>query len=331
MASPKRDRYISSVLNLRQNWRGVLAAASLAGGLSLLPLLPIGVRIGINHPSFTAVFLAHAILLLCAVFFSLAFLAYILRQMEVASTFYAALICFFAAIIFIQAGLSVGADEASLQLVAAVKSWSENGSIPVTDLRTWLSYPGLLELGFLGLFHLGLEKLASFYPFLFLLLLCANTAVFVYARSKNASLAAFSFALLFTTPICLKLASLPSIELGAALYTSLALNCAVYWSQEKRGDLWLVAAGAALGLALTCKPSAVLAWGPFFLLLMVLKDSRSFLRLLRAALLCAFMTLLVFSAWTIIHYSWLHQALYALAKNSIAAPFGEWFFSGPIA
>jgi len=307
-------------------WRGVLATVSLLAGLSALPLLPIGMWNGTQTLMFEIAFILHAIFPAIAVIAAGLYLFNLLHSSALPVWLTLGSLAVFLALIVVQSLLPITARDALIHHLAVPRWWLLTGKIEPLPWHSWSFYPMLLQLGFSGWLHFGLEQVTPFYHGAFLLLLCANTAVFIETKSANRELALFGFILIFTIPICLRLAASPLVDLGLALFVALGLYTAVYWAEEKQSNIWLLACGLSWGLALGCKLNALLACGLFFPSMLVLGQRTKIKTssLSRSLLVAGLLALALYSPWMLRNFSWTGNPFYPLFKSYFAETPSSW-------
>ena len=288
----------------------------LAAGLSLLPLLPIGMELGFSRPWFVF-FELHLILMLAAVAGAIGLLVELVHNsLPRARQLSKLAFIVFACVIVAQALLPITAKDALIHHLAVPKWWIEAGRIAPVSWHTWSYYPMLLQLAFAGFLKLRLEALTPFYHFLYLILLSAATASFLQRRFSDSMPALFGALMIFVLPICINLASTPLVDLGLALFCAVAcFNLADWLNEQRLGHL--VSAGLALGLALGTKPNALLACAllmPLFLL--GAKRANAPLKLaIPGIILCTALALLAFLPWMLKNMLWVNNPLYPMLQG----------------
>lgn len=299
----------------------MLTNFSLAAGICLISLLPLGLTAGTGSAAFLIAFVLHLALLLSALFFAISSFAGLAKEafsnkQKYSTSISIFCLALFALLITAQSLLPITARDALIHHLAVPKWWLESGRIVPIDWHEWSYYPMLLQLAFTGLLSQGLEAATPFYHFIYLILLAASSACFVHSKMKNATLSLFSGTLLFTLPVCLNLASTPLVDLGLAFYFAIACFSFANWLDEQN-DTELLIAGLAAGLSLGCKPNAMLACALLFPLffLAALRSKVSLATCLRALLIAGIVALGVFLPWMLRNYSWTGNPLYPMLKS----------------
>lgn len=285
------------------------AALSLVSGVILSIILPIGIWLGTDHLAYLATWFLHFAILLLATAVGVA-------EFLKKSTWYAR--CIFLILLLVitlNSLVPITNRDALIHHLVIPKWWLQSGNINQIHWHEWSYYPMLLDLGLSGLLKLGLDAVSPFYHALYLILLAAVVRWFIEHKSGDVKLAAIAFLVTLSIPICLKLATIPVVDLGLALYGTIAFVCVASVGIENRRAL--IASGVALGLALSTKYNGLLFASMFFPTLMIFgaRSGCSNRAILRALLVIGGVSVLIFSPWLIKNYSWTGDPIFPLYKG----------------
>lgn len=310
-----------------------LALLVVIAGLALTSLLPIGMlgRAGINSKSFDYLFIAHLVLLLIAVFSTLVSIGKLcFTGGTIGQIIYIISLLIFGLAIA-EGSLPVTVNDALIHHLAVPKLWLESGSISEIPWNSWSYYPMLINLGFLGLMKHSYSAWCSAYHALYLILLAGVVVEFMRRFNFKALHCALAFLLTISLPINLKLASMPVVDLGLALYFGLGLLLLVEWLEDPSQRGLIILAGASLGLALGCKYNAILGMAVALPLFFVsgLAVGLGLWRMMWVAASAGFIALLAFAPWALKNMLWQGNPLYPLYKSAFGADVQAPLISSP--
>jgi 4-amino-4-deoxy-L-arabinose transferase-like glycosyltransferase len=289
----------------------------LAAGLLLVPLLPLGLAFGTTSWIFAIWFLLHLLVLVVGAAESLRYLLLLCRAAGRARVLFFLLLTSILGAMLLQGTLPITARDALIHHLAVPKWWVQMGEISPLWWHEWSFYPMLINLGYTALLALHAEAFLALYHGLYLLLLAALVAAFLFERTENALLSLLMGLVVLMVPIDLRLATEPLVDLGLALFCTVALAYLVRWS-ESHQNIALVGCGVALGLALSTKYNALLAGvalGLAFLWIAAC-ERLGVRKTFRAALIVLLPALIVFLPWLLKNFLWTGNPLYPL-YNSI--------------
>lgn len=295
---------------------------SVLAGLLLIPLLPIGAFLGTSHPLFTVFFAAHLVVLGVGVFAALIMLARLCSRSAWPSALCAALAAFFLIIIVLNGLVPITYRDALIHHLAVPKWWVEAGRIVPIRWHEWSNYPMLINLGYTGLLQLELHMFSAEYHFSYLLLLAATLAAFEYSKSHNATLAYCNFLLALSIPVFMRGASIPLVDIGLALYCTIALCVAYRWAAHGRKFRHLILIGLACGLALSCKYNALLAV-PLFLLVFIglgRGSGRGYFRITWSLVIIGCLAYITYLPWLLKNLLWVGNPVYPLFSGIFPGP-----------
>lgn len=236
---------------------------------------------------------------------------------SVSSLLFWGALAIFACSIVVESSHPITSRDALIHHLAVPRWWVEAGRIIRIPWHEWSHYPMLVNLGFTGLLSQGLDHATPLYHALYLLLLCGVVASFVLYKTQDHTAAAIAFILMFTIPVCLRLAASPLVDLGLALYSTLALVHLIYWAEGKHLTLHLLVSGLALGLALSCKYNGILFCGVLgiALFLFAFQSSLSMRGFIKASLFSGLCALVVYAPWLFKNIAWTNNPLYPLFNS----------------
>ena len=174
------------------------------------------------------------------------------------------------AVICVQGALPITARDALVHHLALPKMWLESGRMVQFKWHEWSYYPFLLQLGYTGLLQAKLSSLTPYYHLLFLIVTAGIVASYAELKSRGAGWIAA--AVLLSVPVCIKLGSVPLVDLGLLLYSTCGALLVARWL-DRPADWWLPAlAGIGFGLSGLVKFNGLLLLGTslaaiFFLLI----------------------------------------------------------------
>ncbi|MBN8548796.1 MAG: hypothetical protein J0M12_05740 [Deltaproteobacteria bacterium] len=300
--------------------RKAMAHLSVYAGLSLVPLLFVGMYLGLRTFWFDYLFFAHLAILGAALAATVLFFWRIVHRAELSILVTLGGFLIFLFIIALESSHPITSRDALIHHLAVPKWWLEAGKIVPIPWHEWSFYPMLLQLGFTGLMKFGLVQWTPLYHFCFLLLMCGVVASFVLYKTQSYDSACLGFLICLSIPVCVKLASTPLVDLGLALYMGQALCHLVYWTEGKRKNSHLLLAGAAMGLALSCKYNALLACLVAFVAMLVYarRSGVTFGALFSLSFICISTAVLVYFPWLLRNATWTNNPFYPLLNNLFA-------------
>ncbi len=304
--------------------RKAIVYLSLWAGVLLTALLPIGMFSGLRSGYFESFFYVHLVSLGLAVCFSLWLFGRCSLRSMMSPVFSLGALFLFLAIIALESLHPVIARDALIHHLAVPRWWVQAGRILQISWHEWSHYPMLVNLGYTGLMLEGWDRYASIYHAAYLLIACGVAAGFVLYKTQDYSIAAATYLLFLSIPVCTRLAGAPLVDLGLSLYSVLAFCHVIYWAEGKRRMLHLLIAGLASGLALGCKYNGLLmlalllgALIPFALLSKISLGAA-----LRACMLIGLVALLVYAPWVMKNIAWTNNPLYPLFNSYFSVATG---------
>ncbi len=295
----------------------------LLAGATLAVLLPIGWLVGTGRV-FTAFFLVHGVVFLSAVVFSLLLTARLTKSSRILTGFSS----FFFLVVLVQcarlATLPITATDALVHHLAVPKWWWKAGFIHEISWHEWSYYPMLLNLGYLGMLQMGFTSYAAFYHLGYFVILIGLVALCARSLSDDHRVTLLSAVLLISLPVFLRLATVPLVDLGLAVFSLLAvffLARAISYRHvvSPRARVWnFLAAGAALGFAASTKLNGGL-YAALFLAAIALSIGQKRIQL-RHGIILALAALLVYVPWLVRNACWTGNPLYPLFKSSLGGP-----------
>ena len=298
-----------------------LLKLTLAAGLLLIPLLPIGIWLGPSTLLYRLVFIAELLALVAAAVASL------WGFVRLCSGMWRALLIPVTAITLVMLSLEyflpITARDALIHHLAVAKLWIAAGKIGEIPWHSWSYYPELIQLGYTGLLSLGLDRLTPIYHGLFLWILAGLTANLLRRMGANNTLAAIGFVFTLTLPIHFRLAGTPLVDLPLAAFFIAALISLTKVTELKADRMSLILSGAFLGLAVSTKYNGLLASAVFapaaiiFLCRKGLKLSSA----IGALLVIGFSALVVYAPWLIRNGAYTGNPFFPL--------FQSWFSVAP--
>lgn len=292
----------------------LILLAMLISGLLLVPLFHIG-QAGISR-SF-ALLSALSLFLLFATGLSSFFILVKLAASAPRGIIkvISALSLFFLLAIFALCFLPVTERDALVHHLAVPQWWLEHGRIFEIPWHEWSFYPMLMQLSFLLPVQLGMASLCALTQLASLCMLTAILSLFLFTQERKQA-AVLVIPLALNTPVFLRLASIPLVDLSLALHASSALILLLLCTRKQSWPL-LACAGISLGLALSTKYNAFLFF-PFFLACAAYLFWSSAYTFKHSALgitLLALLSLCIASPWLLKNYAWTGNPVHPLAKK----------------
>ncbi len=293
---------------------GLVVNLTLVAGLLLLALFPLGMLFPIHGPVFQDTFFAHVALCASAVVFSLLLFFRIAKQTKWRVFVPYLLLALLLVVCVLFCFLPVTARDALIHHLAVPLWWVKADSIKEIPWHSWSYYPMLLQMAFTGFLSLGFEAGASLYHLSYLVILAGVVAGFLYKESNDAELATVSFLFTILLPVCLRLATTPLVDIGLAVYCTIAFVIAYQWGTRQRVRFAGVACGVALGLAMGVKYNGFLFVALFCLLLFILGKhaGRSLGQTFRFVFVVGCVALVVSSPWLLKNMWWKQNPVYPL-------------------
>ncbi len=299
------------------SYRRALPLTIIFSGLFLLGLLPIGMIQGVATDIYLSIFLGHLGILIIAIFLSLLIFARLSSEASLGAFFSWFIFVGFVALAVLNSRVPVTARDSLIHHLAVPRWWIENGKIGPIVWHEWSYYPMLLNLAFVPFLQRGLEPLTAVYHGAYLIITAGVIASFVFYKTKSHDLGLCGFLITLTLPLCFRLAGLPIVDLGLALFCSIALALAVYWAEGERSLMNLLLIGVAMGLALGTKYNALLALFWFFpcFILMASRCGVGFFKVIFACMCIGFFALVVDGPWLVKNASWISNPFYPQFSN----------------
>lgn len=279
--------------------RLLIPIACILSGLALTPLLPIGYLLPISHPYFLNTFFVHLGLQTLAILIVLLFFIELCSKTSWGTSLSILLVLLLIVVEIFLGSVPVTSRDALIHHLAVPKWWIRDDRILTYQWHDWSYYPMLINLGFTGLMKLGLTQFTPLYHYTYLILLAGVVASFCFSVTRNHDYSFFAFLVTMTIPMCIRLGSEPIVDLGLALYMTIAFVLVYIWAEEKRGLWMILLAGIGLGLAMSCKYNGLLAMGIFCSLLFIpsLRSGRGVVTSLIVCVLCGTVAMFVLSPW----------------------------------
>jgi hypothetical protein len=287
----------------------------------LIPLLPIGTYLGLGSTLFSGFFILHLFLLACAIGFGTSLLFNYSRNLSVG--YRLALLTGVAALALslIESTLPVTFRDAQIHHLAVPQWWVARGEIYSPNWHEWSHYPMLINLAYAGFFQLEIPTGPAYYHWTLQLLFSCTLLLGCAQVLKSIQAGAIAFLLATTLPILHRLAAIPLVDCGLALYSAVAFFSVLMLYQadtktpEAKKIVLALVIGVALGLALSTKYNGLpfaLSLGLLFLFLM----ARSALRetVTYFIIICA-SSLIIYSPWLIRNYYLTSNPIYPLYNN----------------
>ena len=290
-------------------------------GMILIPLLPIGTYLGLGSTLFSLAFILHLFCLTCAIGFGAFFLFSYSRGLS--TGYKLALLVGISALILslLESTLPVTFRDAQIHHLAVPQWWVARGEIYSPNWHEWSHYPMLINLAYAGFFQLEIPAGPAPYHWTLQLLFSLTLLLGCAQILKSVRAGAIAFLLATTLPILHRLAAIPVVDCGLALYSAIAFFSVLMLSQvdAKSSKLKKIALalviGSALGLAMSTKYNGLpfaLSLGLFFLFLMArkaLKETFTYI------IVIAVSSLIIYSPWLIRNYHLTGNPIYPLYNN----------------
>ncbi len=288
-------------------------------GILLIPLLPIGSFIGVGGWAYQSVFIVHVLFLIAAATYSL---RYIVKESgKSLFNFILVGVPFLILFGFItsQTILPITSKDALIHHLYLPKIWLEAGKLVQVPWHEWSYYPQLIQLAYTGLMGLDLLPLASLYHATYLVILAGVTAIFIERGLDSRRYGVWAYLITLSTPMFLRLAGEPLVDLPLALFCGAALALLIEACESRFAGQRLLGAGVLIGLALSTKYNgllwAVILLGSFPLYCWRLKVSPS--SIVKMFLVLSILALATYSPWLIRNYSWKGNPVYPLFSNHL--------------
>jgi len=276
-----------------ENQLDYIVSLVLMSGVMLNLLLPLGMAVGIKNPLFGGTFLLAALPLVIASVLSLRHYLRSLQSLPLRAPL--SLIALLAlGAILLTAALPITARDALIHHLAVPSWWVAADTIFVPGWHPWSQYPMNLQLAYCGLISLGLDRLTPYYHLLYHLILSTLTLFQVVRLTNNKLLGHLGFLLCLTLPALLRLATIPLVDLGLALYTLIAIERITKPSSTRET---LLPVGLALGLALSTKPNGLLCFAALLLSFFVSKVRERRAGIVREVSVISFVAVIVYLPW----------------------------------
>lgn len=310
--------------------RKVIAFFPIAAGLALLPLLLVGYIWGVRHYSYDVAVGLHLFFLLGACVASLLLFLYSVRRSALSPVLLLGALILFLLLIVLAGSVPITSRDALIHHLVVPRWWLEKGYISKVAWHEWSFYPMLLNLAYTSLLGWGLEFLTPYYHSLYLLILCGTISSFILYKTRDHDAAALAFLMTLSMPAFFKLATIPLVDLGLALFCAQALCHFVYWVEGKHKFSHLLVVGIALGLAMGCKYNGILALGLFgpCAFLLMLRGNLKFWHYLVAPLFIGFCVLVIYAPWAVRNFLWTGNPIFPLFNSFFAVNNAPEIFKG---
>lgn len=219
----------------------------------------------------------------------------------------------------VQAVLPVSARDALVHHLAVPKMWLATGKMEQITWHEWSYYPYLLQLGYVGILKHSLLSLAPLYHLAFLVITAGAAAAF--SESKRPGSGAFSGLIILSTPLCMTLGTIPLVDLGLLLFSTLGALALAKWVDRPR-EWWLpIIAGLGFGLATLTKFNGALfiATSGTAVLLILLTHRASFIQSFKGLFYFGTITLLTISPYLIRNFTWTNNPIYPMYRGLFGA------------
>jgi hypothetical protein len=276
----------------------------------LVPLLPLGMVIGVSAPLFSLFVIPHLICLLSAVYIS------IVPLFRKSSALFA-ILALFAFAIFIIGILPITSRDALIHHLAVPRLWINAGKITEISWNPWSYYPMLIQCAYAWFELVGLDRLTSLYHALYLFILAGTVAQYLITLEYSIFTARAGFFLTLTLPICEKLGITPLVDLPLALFSTQAVCIGSFLaSMPSKRSLW-ISFGAALGLTVSTKPNGFLAAVSIALalLLQLAREKTAINKFFLGGVLSVVIACAIFSPWAVRSYEWTGNPMYSIAGS----------------
>ena len=288
----------------------------------LIPLLPIGTYLGLGSTLFSGFFILHLFLLACAIGFGASLLFNYSRSLSVGYKLALLTGVTALALSLIESTLPVTFRDAQIHHLAVPQWWVARGEIYSPNWHEWSHYPMLINLAYAGFFQLEIPAGPAYYHWTLQLLFSFSLLLGCAQVLKSIQAGAIAFLLATTLPILHRIAAIPLVDCGLALYSAIAFFSVLMLFQadtktpEAKKIVLALVIGVALGLALSTKYNGLpfaLSLGLLFLFLM----ARSALRetVTYFTIICV-SSLIIYSPWLIRNYYLTGNPIYPLYKCS---------------
>ncbi len=297
--------------------------ALITAGITLQLASVSGMYAGLSHYSFFILWLTHIGALSLAAVLSL---KEIIRFAQTSLTpksswllLTCCALCWTAALIL--GFLPITARDALIHHLAVPKWWINEGLITPTSWHDWSFYPMLLQTSFAGLMQAGGLSLTPLYHLLYAIILAGLSGKLAsdLGGERHRLPAVFLCASL---PVVIKLSTVPLVDLGLAVYCLAALILVVKWF-ERPDWITSLSAGAAVGLALSTKPNALLfvavlvPWIAATTARVAMSERARIKPLIIGAIVAIIAATAVFSPWPIQNAALTGNPIYPLAQSVV--------------
>ncbi len=259
---------------------------------------------------FNSLFLLHLVPLLIGLLISLWTIFRISSRWQIAG------VAFTLTVILINCFLPISARDALVHHLAVPKMWLELGKMSQIPWHEWSYYPYLLQLAFTGFLKLQLAFLTPFYHLSYLIITAGMCGA--YLENKKVGYGGFGALLLLTVPVCIKLGTVPLVDLGLLAFSTAAALC-IARSLDKPSLWWLsILAGLSLGLASLTKFNGLLfcaTCGAAFLIAIVSSKDAAWWQKLRNVLLLSLSGFVILIPYLIRNFVWTNDPIYPMFKG----------------
>lgn len=317
-SSPFADESLAPGYESRVAGVGVVPWLALMAGFVLTPLLPIAIMKGIDGYAFKLVFDLHCALLAVAAAGSVLHFVRLSTTNGLFGLLGLGASIVFALAAFALAGLPITDGNALRQELAVPAWWVARNAAYEIPWHEGSFFPMLINMGFTGLLALGAERLVHYYHWIYLIVLAGSVAAGLERLGATTRTAWWGGFFVLSTPVCLKLASVPMVELGTALFAWLTVYFLCLWSHTNGKIRHALEAGVAAGLTMSCRYSgllfAVIACCAIVFLLA--RTRVRFLKLFAGTFIGPVAALAIVSPWYVKNLFWANNPLYPLLQST---------------
>lgn len=274
---------------------------TVGAGALLVFLLPIGLFYGINTFIFQFVFIAHFALLISAVASAIRLIGSHIPWKTAESALFGLTLLIILVVSVLLGSLPITARDALTHHLAVPRFWVESGFIHEIPWHEWSYYPMLIELAYTALLSLHLDQVTPFYHALYLPILGAIALLISNYFSQERSRALLSSVLIISLPLCLRLATMPMVDLPLAVFIGMGIYFLLL-------ENYLIA-GVSFGLGASVKYNGVLA------VVVILAVALCTLKKWKGIIVAAILAGITFAPWALKNFEWTDNPVYPLAQS----------------
>ncbi|MCB0339411.1 MAG: hypothetical protein KDD53_07395 [Bdellovibrionales bacterium] len=296
--------------------------ASLLAGLSIFPLLPIGMLLGIDGSFYSTFLVAHIIFLLFACTISLRYLVKLCFTSELLRATSASLLLIFLGLMFLGSIVPTLNPDSLTNYLALPRYWNNGGYVSQIEWHPASYGPLLTHLVYAGLINLRLTHLTSIYHLLYALPICALISTIIFDRLRNKTLALCGPIFFLCLPLTLKLGTSAHAAFPAALFLLSSIGFIFDWAYRNRKSRILILAGIALGLTLSTSVAAWIGIVPFLVCLYLFSrhEQTRFFDALGGVIIVGVFAFFTALAWPLKNGYWTFNPVYPLLQNQLGGP-----------